>query len=70
MSIFNRSQKSDQLNLMRVKMPRPANWRGDMGEKCEPCAGFGFTVRFPDGKILFCKQCKKTGVSNVQTVLG
>lgn len=64
--IFNwRYRGPQQLDVGKVKVPRPANIHEEYGEKCLVCSGFGYTVRFPDGKVLFCKPCNKTGVKGV-----
>ena len=59
-NLFRRRNR--KLDITQVKTPRPANLKGENGKKCLECVGYGFTIRFPDGKVLFCKQCKQTGV--------
>ena len=52
-----------------IGMPKDIkNARGALGPICSACAGFGFTLGFPDGKSLTCKLCGGTGVPEVDLV--
>jgi len=42
-------------------LPEPKNIDGVLGEKCNNCGGYGYTMGIK-GKSLSCEECERTGV--------
>lgn len=58
------SKKPLKLYLRNDLVGEAKNLNGQVGEKCNNCGGFGFTMSIQNKK-LNCKDCNGTGVANI-----
>jgi hypothetical protein len=52
---------SVKLFIDPAMLPAPKNTNGVLGEKCNNCGGFGYTMGL-NGKTLNCGDCEETGI--------
>ena len=53
--------KPIKLVIDPVMLPQAKNANGILGEKCNNCGGFGYTMSIK-GNSLSCSECEQTGV--------
>lgn len=56
-------QKFDKVFINTAILPKGKNLTGILGEKCNNCGGYGYTVGLK-GTSINCKDCEGTGVKS------